>query len=108
MGVDKYSEFDRHVPAIFDSLDSSRAAVNDFFNSKLLRCLSTGYQIYFANFLIICLVYINYVFLPTAREGNVFRGMCHSIHNQPHNYFGHCSSFLWRRRYASYWNAFLC
>ena len=47
MGVDKYSEFDRHVPAIFDTLDSSRAAVNDFFNSKLLRSLSTGYRIYF-------------------------------------------------------------
>ena len=25
-------------------------------------------------------------FLPTAREGNVFRGVCHSVHNRPHCY----------------------
>ena len=24
--------------------------------------------------------------LPTAREGNVFRGVCNSVHNQPHIY----------------------
>ena len=24
--------------------------------------------------------------LPTAREGNVFTGLCHSVHNQPHGY----------------------
>ena len=23
--------------------------------------------------------------LPTAREGNVFRGVCHSVHNLPHD-----------------------
>ena len=32
-------------------------------------------------FLVKCLL-----FLPTAREGNVFRGMCHSVDNQPHGY----------------------
>ena len=47
--------------------------------------------------------------LPTAREGNVFTGVCHSAHNQPHgNSLLHpCSSLLQRGRYASYWNAFL-
>ena len=25
-------------------------------------------------------------FLPTAREGNVFIGVCHSVHNRPHGY----------------------
>ena len=24
--------------------------------------------------------------LPTAREGYVFTGVCHSVHNQPHGY----------------------
>ena len=24
--------------------------------------------------------------LPTAREGNVFTGICHSVHNRPHGY----------------------
>ena len=24
--------------------------------------------------------------LPTAREGNVFKGVCHSVHNLPHGY----------------------
>ena len=24
--------------------------------------------------------------LPTAREGNVFTGVCHSVHNRPHAY----------------------
>ena len=24
--------------------------------------------------------------LPTAREGNVFTGVCHSVHNLPHGY----------------------
>ena len=24
--------------------------------------------------------------LPTARKGNVFRGLCHSVHNQPYGY----------------------
>ena len=24
--------------------------------------------------------------LPTAKEGNVFTGMCHSVHNRPHGY----------------------
>ena len=24
--------------------------------------------------------------LPTAREGNVFTGVCHSVHNRPHGY----------------------
>ena len=50
--------------------------------------------------------------LPTAREGNVFIGVCHSVHNQSHAYsvtahpcwlLGH---LLWRGWYASYWNAF--
>ena len=26
------------------------------------------------------------LFLPTAREGNVFTGVCHSVHNRPHVY----------------------
>ena len=56
------------------------------------------------------------VLLPTAREGNVFTGVCHSVHNWPHGYsvtahpcwlLGHYSSLLQRGRYASYWNAFL-
>ena len=54
--------------------------------------------------------------LPTAREGNVFTGICHSVHNWPHDYLvtahpcwllGHCLSLLRRGWYASYWNAFL-
>ena len=53
------------------------------------------------------------VYLPTVREGNVFTGVCHSVHNRPHAYsvtahpcwlLGHLS---WCGRYASYWNAFL-
>ena len=24
--------------------------------------------------------------LPTAREGNIFTGVCHSVHNLPHGY----------------------
>ena len=53
--------------------------------------------------------------LPTAREGNVFTGVCHSVHNRPHAYsvtahpcwlLGH---LLRCGRYASYYNAFsLC
>ena len=52
-------------------------------------------------------------FLSTAREGNVFTGVCRSVHNRPHAYsitahpcwlLGH---FLQCGRYASYWNAFL-
>ena len=51
--------------------------------------------------------------LPTAREGNVFTGVCHSVHNWPHAYLvtahpcwllGH---LLQCGRYASYWKAFL-
>ena len=26
------------------------------------------------------------MFLPTAREGNVFTGVCHSVHHRPHGY----------------------
>ena len=26
------------------------------------------------------------LFLQTAREGNVFTGICHSVHNPPHGY----------------------
>ena len=41
--------------------------------------------------------------LPTAREGNVFTRVCHSVHNRPHGYsatahpcwlLDHCSSLL--------------
>ena len=52
-------------------------------------------------------------FLPTAREGNVFTGVCHSVHSRPDA----CSvtahpcwlldHLLRCGRYASYWNAFL-
>ena len=53
------------------------------------------------------------LFLPIAREGNVFTGDCHSVHNWPHAYsvtthpcwlLGH---LLRCGRYASYWNAYL-
>ena len=27
-----------------------------------------------------------HTFLTTAREGNVFKGVCHSAHNRPHGY----------------------
>ena len=46
--------------------------------------------------------------LPTARKGNVFKGVCHSVHwggglpRVPTSSGSHCSG-----RYASYWNAFL-
>ena len=43
--------------------------------------------------------------LPTAREGNVFTGVCPS--QLASWLLGHCSSLLRRGRYASYWNAFL-
>ena len=55
-----------------------------------------------------------YYLLPTAREGNVFKRVCDSVHNWPDGYLvtahpcwllGHSS--LRRGRYASYWNAFL-
>ena len=26
------------------------------------------------------------ILLPTVREGNVFTGVCHSVHNRPHDY----------------------
>ena len=51
--------------------------------------------------------------LPTAREANVFTGVCHSVHNRPYAYsvtahpcwlLGHLSRC---GRYASYWNASL-
>ena len=54
-----------------------------------------------------------YHLLPTATEGNVFTGVCHSVHNRSHAYsvtthpywlLGH---LLWCGRYATYWNAFL-
>ena len=46
--------------------------------------------------------------LPTAKEGNVFTGVCQSFCSQPASWLlGHCSSLLRRGRYASYWNAFL-
>ena len=65
--------------------------------------------------------------LPTAREGNVFTGVCQSVCLQSASWLlGHCSSLLAgssvlilvgysvtdsslipRSRYASYWNAFL-
>ena len=28
----------------------------------------------------------NLHWLPTAREGNVLTGLCHSVHNRPHGY----------------------
>ena len=52
-------------------------------------------------------------FLPTAREGNVFACLCHSVHKRPHAYsvtthpcwpLSHMLRCGW---YASYWNAFL-
>ena len=52
-------------------------------------------------------------FLPTAREGNVFTGVCRSVYSRPHAYWvtahprwllGHLLPCGW---YASYWNAFL-
>ena len=43
-------------------------------------------------------------FLPTAKEGNVFTRVCHSVHNQSHCYSITLSQ---RGQYASYWNAFL-
>ena len=52
-------------------------------------------------------------FLPTAREGNVFPCVCHSVHKRPHAYsvtahpcwpLSHMLRCGW---YASYWNAFL-
>ena len=52
-------------------------------------------------------------FLSTARKGNVFTGVCHSVHSWPHAYsitahpcwlLGHV---LQCDRYASYRNAFL-
>ena len=46
--------------------------------------------------------------LPTAREGNVFTGVCKSFCTQSASWLlSHCSSLLWLGRYASYWNAFL-
>ena len=51
--------------------------------------------------------------LPTAREDNVFTGICHSVHNRPRTYsvtalprwlLGH---LLWCGWYASYWNTSL-
>ena len=46
--------------------------------------------------------------LPTARECNVFIGVCQSFSSQSTSWLlSHCSSLLWRGRYASYWNAFL-
>ena len=41
----------------------------------------------------------HWYFLPTAREGNVFTGICHSVHNWPYGHsitahpwwlLGHC------------------
>ena len=54
-----------------------------------------------------------FLFLLTAREGNVFTGVCHSVHNRAHVYSvtAHpcwlLSHLLRCGRYASYWNAFL-
>ena len=48
---------------------------------------------------------VEYCLLPTAREGNVLTGVCHSVHNRPSGYFvtahpcwllGHCSPLLQR------------
>ena len=48
------------------------------------------------------------LFLPTAREGNVFTGVCQSFCSLLASWLlRHCSSLSWRGRYASYWNAFL-
>ena len=78
MGVDKYSDS--------DGRDSSLAAVNDFLIRNYFAVFPLVIEYTFANFLTICLFYINYVLLPTSREGNVFRVVCHSAHNQPHDY----------------------
>ena len=44
----------------------------------------------------------------TARKGNVSTGVCQSFCSQLASWLlGHCPSFLWHGRYASYWNAFL-
>ena len=53
------------------------------------------------------------IFLPTARESNVFTGVCHSVHSWPHAYLVTAHScwllghLLQCGRYASYWNAYL-
>ena len=54
-----------------------------------------------------------FLLLPTAREGNVYTGICHSVHNWPHAYsatahpcwlLGHLLQCGW---YAPFLNAFL-
>ena len=45
--------------------------------------------------------------LPTAREDNVFTGVCHSVHHRASWLLSHCSSLLWHGRYASYFKDFL-
>ena len=60
-----------------------------------------------------CSSYWNALLLLTAREGNVFTGFCHSVHNRPLAYSvtAHpcwlLSHLLQRSQYASYWNALL-
>ena len=45
--------------------------------------------------------------LPTAREGYVFTGVCHSVHNRPYGHSVTAYPCWLLGRYASYRNAFL-
>ena len=49
----------------------------------------------------------NAFLLPTAREGYVFTGVCHSVHNRPYGHSATAHPCWLLGRYASYWNAFL-
>ena len=53
-------------------------------------------------------VTVTLTFLPIARQGNVFVGICQSFCSQSASWLlGHCSSLLQCSQWASYWNAFL-
>ena len=81
---------------------------SSFFGYNEIRSMSGRYASYWNAFLFWNCNVNQKCSLPTAKEGNVFTGVCQSFCSQLASWLlSHCSSFLWRGRYASYWNAFL-
>ena len=108
-GVGPSSSFTVGIHAQDEVTDDDKRFVTQVYtSSKLILKKTTLDDFHFS------VTLFSLMFLPTAREGNVFTRVCDSVHNRSHGYLviahpcwllGH--SFLQRGQYASYWNAFL-
>ena len=99
MKMRMFRKIRRFSEEVWTEIDSSYFPLETFVS--ILYILLPLFLAFLA--LIFVHTFIGIRLLPTAREGNVFRGVYHSVQNRPRGY----SSLLWCNLKASYWNVFL-